>query len=165
MSYFAVKEIAEDVINSKLYRLDFYSDRLNLSEEEMRKIFACINDYLRRVHKVYPDVSFIMGLSTSESDSCHKVVVKTGKRGRPKKIVEGKKVAPHIHIAGVGKKVNPALKMVKDKIDKKFIARAGVKVSKISPLTGLCFVDYIDSQADSCRSVGDFDFDCLKYAL
>lgn len=165
MGYFSVSELPFfDNLDVKFYELDFFSPRLDLSYEELVKVFNCFNDYARRIQAEYPEVSFMLGLSKVESKDCRKVAVNTGKRGRPRKVVVGKEIKPHIHIAGVGKKIKPAMQAFKEKIDKKF-AYSGVKVAQVKSFSGLGFVDYINSQSDACRCVGSFDFDGFKSSI
>ena len=165
MGYFSVSELPFfENIDAKFYQLQFFSDKLELSYDELVKVFNCFNDYARRVNVEYPEASFMIGLSSSDSSDCRKIAVKSGKRGRPKKIVEGKKVAPHIHIAGVGKKIKPAMQAFKEKIDKKF-AYSGVKVARVNSFSGAGFVEYINMQSDACRCVGSFDFDGFKSSI
>jgi hypothetical protein len=151
-----------EYLNTQFYMLHFFNKYLYLSDNDMDQIFDCIRDYARRANKLYPEASFFLGLSSTDSQDCSEKKLKTGKAGRPKKIIEGKKVNKHIHIAGTGKKICPAMSFVKERLDKKFELESDGPVCKIESWKGINAVAYIYKQADKIRTVGDFDFDKLK---
>lgn len=55
-----------------------------------------------RYHCRKSDVSWMCGFSTTSSDDAHAEYIRTGKRGRPKKMIVGSGVDAHLHDLLVG---------------------------------------------------------------
>lgn len=127
-----------------------------LTESDYKTIVEKFKYHCRR-----DGVSWLTVFSTTESESAEQTTIKTGKAGRPKKQVKGKKIDGHIHNVLLGSAKLSARKTalaLKKSIDKK----AAKKVCKVEHIgDGLHFyntVKYNLKQADIVRTGGAFDF-------
>ena len=113
----------------------------------------------------FPDVSvLIVGSSTESKDGkCKKVIIKTGKRGRPKTEVQGTKAEKHMHGLVISEHEKTDLRGIKKKItahcQRARKKNLSLKQQKIKPLNGMNIVQYMDGQSDFKFSCGSFDFD------
>lgn len=64
--------------------------------KEMDKLYHMVKNYIKR--NGYNDASFIIGISNTDSKTAKVNYIKTGKKGRPKRIINGKKIDWHIHL-------------------------------------------------------------------
>lgn len=125
-----------------------------------------VADYLQitdivRYYSKKDGVSFMTVYSTTESDNAMRIAIRTGKRGRPKTIVDGTKTSGHIHCSIVGNKEKSASKTartVKERLDKKFNRKICRVVSKGNGEHAFNWISYSLRQADIKRTGGDFDF-------
>lgn len=125
-----------------------------------------LEDYLRiveqfRYHCRKSDISWICGYSTTSSDDANTEYLRTGKRGRPKKMIVGSSVDGHQHNLFIGTEQTSAYSTVHriaGALDKKY----GKKVCRVKTVSsGLHLhnsIQYITRQSDVLRSGGDFDF-------
>lgn len=99
--------------------------------------------------------------STTDSKTARQKVVRTGKRGRPKKFVKGKKIEGHTHNIIIGtrdKSAYSTAQKIKKSIDKKYNRKVCKVVSKSNSAHAYNFMKYCLKQADIVRTGGDFDF-------
>lgn len=112
--------------------------------------------------------SWLAVYSTTESKTARSAAVRTGKRGRPKKSIQGKKEDGHIHNIIVGTKEKSAHSIahkIKDSLDKKYkrkicsvISKGNCDISKGESDHAYNVMSYCMKQADIIRTGGDFDF-------
>ena len=121
---------------------------------------------LRRLCKDNEGLSFRLITSTHESTGyIEKVTVKTGKPGRPKTIVKGKKAVNHCHGVIINESTGTDIYAVKKDLQvyfrKRRQKRSNLKTQKIKDAwqNNLSIIKYMDRQADSTHSYGSFDFD------
>ncbi len=106
-------------------------------------------------------VSWLAVYSTTNGKTAQQTVIKTGKRGRPKKSVKGIKEAGHVHcvIKGTAEKsAYSTVQKIKKSIDKTYGRKASKIISKGNTDHAYYFMFYSFRQADIVRSGGDFDF-------
>ena len=124
------------------------------------------NDFLRlcevvRYHCNRDGVSYILGFSTTNAKTAKSVYQRTGKRGRPTKIIVGRKVNGHCHNIFIGTKRKSCWTTV-SKIAKAINRKSGKRITKIRTISnGIDVYDYtgyILKQSDTIRSGGSFDF-------
>lgn len=109
------------------------------------------------------DTSFLTVYSETESKDAKQSTIKTGKRGRPKKTVIGKKKAPHVHTIFIGKHAHKTALATKNSLNK-WAKKNGstVNVCRIKHLSdgehihNTVYYDY--RQASHIRTGGSFDF-------
>lgn len=104
--------------------------------------------------------SWLTAYSTTDSKTATVTYERTGKRGRPKKIIVGDKVDGHCHNLILSRK---AANDIKKSIDKTYKERGfNKRVSRVKCVSdGLHLfntVEYCIRQADICNSGGDFKF-------
>ena len=152
-----------------LYRLDLYM------APTKRDIYA-LENACRRYQKQYPYVSWFIAISTTKThaDKVYRYAgekrvknyrtysrrspQKTGKRGRPKMVVDGERTSLHIHQGAVGsggQSANTFQKKVAVAMNKRY---GGKKVASPKSMKGAAFIAYCYEQADSFHTGGDFDF-------
>lgn len=118
----------------------------------------------------FPDVSvLIVGSSTESKDGrCKKVTINTGKRGRPKTVVQGTKAEKHLHGLIISENERIDLRTIKDKLTKHCqkarMRNPSLKQQKTKPLNGMDIVQYMTGQSDYKFSYGSFDFDYFNDA-
>lgn len=123
----------------------------------------------------YKDVFFVIGASQTKGDTAQKVKVNT--KGRPKYVVRGKIVRPHLHIACYGflapsfsseimKKLNKNIyKSKNDYINRGYKHRFLYTIDKLNNDTNdLYFIPYIWRQSEVFLSHGNSNFKKLKDA-
>ena len=122
--------------------------------------------WLRRLCEANEELSFMLVTSTHESKgTIQKTTVRTGKAGRPKTVVQGKKAEKHIHGLIVNESTDTDIQDVKKDLQayckKRRKKRQNLKTQKITEVWqgNLSIVKYMERQADSTHSYGDFDFE------
>lgn len=141
------------MIDSTLYSVEIYKQGITL--DGYYKIVSLMR-YLCKKN----NISFLCVLSTTNSLFAIPLIEQTGKRGRPKRKVYGKKVPPHVHTAVIGTAEKSAFSTAQ-KICKRLKEKhdiAGKVVSKGQGQHGQNYISYLYRQADIVRSGGDFDF-------
>lgn len=135
-------------------------------EECVESYVNCLNDKLRGMCDKYKGISFIFVMSDKKSDiNIYKRTIKTGKRGRPKKITVGTKTNNHCHGLIVNQSEEINIKDVKKDLAKYLRKQKEkhkyLKQQKIKYIwsDGLPIVSYMDRQSNHKRKYGDFDFD------
>lgn len=140
------------------YSIEIYKTPLSISEFE-NMIVERLKYYGRR-----DGVSWLAVYSTTDSKNAKQAVERTGKRGRPRKVVKGKKVEGHAHVLIIGNKEKSAYstaQTVKNSIDKKYQyynKKMSKVVSKGDNAHAYNFMEYSMKQADTVRTGGEFDF-------
>lgn len=101
----------------RFYEIDFLNSS-KIDQKLSDNLKESTNEHSE--YKTFPEVSFFLGLSNTESDinNCIKSTDKTGKAGRPKTVISGKKVPYHIHIISTGKNVTKANELLQQAINK-----------------------------------------------
>lgn len=158
MSY----EEYEDFITlpATVYGIDVFNPKEGLTQQD---IFSILNT-LHRYRAAYLFVSFL--LVTSTTDAVRREVIRTGKRGQPKKVPVGKKVPQHVHIAVIGDEQHSAYtykEAVQEAINKrladgKFRIKSTKDESKGHKEHAANYIGYCFRQADSVRTAGEFNF-------
>lgn len=137
---------------SVLYSVEIY---LELSPADFQKLFQKFRYYCRK-----ENCSFLLVYSTTESKTAKRQKIKSCKRGRPKKIIQGTPVAGHCHSAVV--KSDGSARQCCISIKKALDKKAGKPISKIiskgSGIHAENYIQYSIRQADSIRQGGDFSF-------
>lgn len=107
------------------------------------------------------DVSYLLGYSSTDSKTAKPKYKKTGKRGRPQKVIQGKKINGHIHSEFIGdknKSCRQTVLTIANAINKKELK----KITKINSIPNGVdvhdYTGYILRQSDAIRSGGEFDF-------
>lgn len=147
---FRFSDLRRVIYEAVLYRIELYT------EIDERDIMSYLNT-LRRIQKRFPHVSYFMAVSSVESKTAQKTCEYTGKRGRPKIVVRGKKVRLHIHQGAIGNKDGSAYKFQKE-VAKSLNKRFGKKVTRVVSMEGLDYITYSYEQSKSFRKGGSFDF-------
>ena len=115
-----------------------------------------------RYHCRKSDVSWMCGFSTTSSDDAHAEYIRTGKRGRPKKMIVGSGVDAHLHDLLVGTESKSAYSTA-NKLCKLLNKKYGKRVAQVHSVSDgehLCnSIRYITRQANVMRSGGAFDFE------
>ena len=145
--------LSDYLLDSTIYAVYLYRE---ITEKEYLQICGILRYYCRR-----DNVNWLAVFSTTESKSAELKYKKTGKRGRPKKQVFGKKVAGHTHISVKGKKGKSAYKtaqIIKRAFNKKYHKPISRIISKGNSIDARVWIGYTLKQADILRSGGDFDF-------
>lgn len=145
--------------------IDYYTKRtayqiwlfdVDLSEQEYLRIVEQFRYHCRKA-----DVSWICGYSTTSSDDAHAEYLRTGKRGRPKRVVSGSGVDAHQHNLMIGTESNSAYSTahrICKALNKKY-KRKVAQVHSVSDGAHLCnSIGYITRQSDVMRSGGSFNF-------
>ncbi len=136
----------------------------------------CFNDFKSEYSNIWAKckrdgVSCYVGFSKTDSETAQKKYLKTGKRGRPRTLVEGDPVSGHIHMVFVGSEKKSARKTAedyKDSVNKRYKKRGfPVNISSMRSVSDGIelwdYVHYIEKQSFPVWSAGDFDFkDYLK---
>ena len=109
------------------------------------------------------NMSWLACYSTTDSSTAKQDVSRSGKRGRPRKIVKGSKVDGHVHISVKGnadKSAYSTAHKIKNDLDLHYWKKI-CKVESKGSCTGAHaknWVQYSFRQADIERSGGEFDF-------
>ncbi len=137
----------------------FYGIEFVQSGVEKRDVHA-LNTWLRRKSDK-EGLSFLLDESTTENAYTERYV-RTGKRGRPKRVVVGDKVGRHVHCIIGSSDSSLNVKELKtttsEYLRKRQKKRKNLKQHKIKELTGMYIVKYQYNQADHRYSYGDYDF-------
>lgn len=145
------------MIDSTLYSVEIYKQ--DISIEEFNRIVA-----LFRYQCQKSGSSFLLILSTTNSTFAFPIIEQTGKRGRPRRKVYGRKVAPHLHSAVLGTAEKSAFSVCQEickRLKEKHVI-AGKVVSKGREQHAVNYIEYCFRQADVVRSGGDFDFATME---
>lgn len=135
---------------------DFYVLEIDEKFENMDKALLFLrrlNDMLRYWFK-NKNISFIIGMSKVDSKSAVKGNMKNHKQGRPKTIIYGKKIKPHIHAVLYGEKVCTNALTATRRINK----NAEKTIAKAYKARDSGYVPYLIKQSSNIRTFGDFDF-------
>lgn len=122
--------------------------------------------WLRRKNRK-DNTSFLLCDSSTDSIGCDSEYIKTGKRGRPKKTVLGKKVGRHIHgiLISQDQSADAIKNDLTEYIQKRRKRNSTLKQQKVSELNQMYIVKYITRQADHIYQSNDFDFDYFNNDL
>lgn len=148
-------------LDAKLYAVNVYYPKEGLTQQDKNSMLNTLHRYRGK----HPYVSFLYIESTTGNVKGRRTI-KTGKPGRPKKVVKGKKVAPHVHIAAIGTEDRSAytyVEEVKKAINKRFqrkepYTKRCKRESKGNRMHAVNYISYCLEQADLRRTAGDFDF-------
>lgn len=123
----------------------------------------------------YKDIFFVVGASQTKGDTAQKIKINT--KGRPKYVVHGKKVKPHLHIAcysfwapsfssEIMKKLNKNIyKSPNDYINRGYKHRFLYTIQKLNnDINDLYFIPYVWRQSEVFLSHGNNIFKKLKDA-
>lgn len=145
------------MIDSTLYSVEIYKQGITL--DGYYKIVSLMR-YLCKKN----NISFLCVLSTTDSLFAISYFEKSGKRGRPKRKVNGRKVAAHVHTAVIGTAEKSAFSVCQEICKRlKNKHRISAKtVSKGREQHAYNFVKYLFNQADITRSYGEFDFATME---
>ena len=144
---------------------DMYSVKATVYFIEIYKAFDK-QDFLRlcetvRYYCQKDNISYLFAFSTTDSKTAKPKYQMTGKRGRPRKVIQGKKVDGHIHNAFVGDK-NKSCRQTILKIAKAINKKETKKITKINSISNGVdvhdYAGYILRQSDIIRSGGEFNF-------
>lgn len=162
------------VKNTKNYFLKRHCYYTSIEEaiKDMKKIYARIK-YNIEQHEKFKDISFIIGASETNGKTALKIKVKT--KGRPKYMVKGIKVRPHIHIAFYGKLAPTFARFMATKLNKniykdynsykkrKYKSKRLYTINKLKGYgNGLEYIHYIWNQSEKVLTYGNLDFENLK---
>lgn len=107
------------------------------------------------------DVSYLLGYSQTDSNNANVIYERTGQRGRPKKIITGKTIEPHLHPLIIGNP-NKSAWSTACNISKYLNKLYGGTVTKIVAKGDNYHlyntIGYIYRQSDIVRTFGEFDF-------
>ena len=158
--------------NYAICRQDFYN---NIEEciKDAKRIYSRMKRLAMKNSK-YKDISFVVGASQTKGDTAQKVKVNT--KGRPKYIVRGKKIKPHLHIAcysffapsfssEIMKRLNKNVyKTKEDYINRGYKHRLLYTLKKLNQDTNdLYYIPYIWKQSEKFFSHGNLNFKELKW--
>ena len=141
------------MIDSTLYSVEIYKQGVSI--EEFNRIVAVFRYQCQK-----SGASFLSIYSTTNSLFTFPLIEKTGKRGRPKRKVYGRKVAAHVHACVIGRAEKSAFSVCQE-ICKRLKNRHKIMskiVSKGREQHAVNYIEYCFRQADVVRSGGDFDF-------
>lgn len=72
-------------------------DSMDLLEKTLKNIYQCMLR-LKRKNPCYAHISFLVGISETDSKDAKPVYIYSHKKGRPRKVIVGSKTKRHIHI-------------------------------------------------------------------
>jgi hypothetical protein len=156
-----IKICAEYVANAPTFDSALEFVQSGVSNEDI----TALKMWLRR-YKNY-EISFYLADSSTDAKGCKKIVIKTGKAGRPKTQVKGKKVGRHIHGLIISTSKNTDIKAVKNDLNtycnKRRKKNQKLKQQKISIINDMFLAKYFNRQSDhEYRGGVTFDFDYFK---
>jgi hypothetical protein len=155
-----IKELYVKPLDSPVYVVECYvveKYKRDMTSKEIR----AIHDILINTVKKYSGVSFLLADSTTDNKTANKYKEYTGKKGRPKRIVEGVKTLRHTHIRLIGNKsisANKAAERVKERINKRYKDKLSRSYSRGTGQHAVNDLAYCFRQADHVYKSGDFDF-------
>ncbi len=146
--------------------LDYFRLQANCYCIEIYATPLSIQDYLVICEKIRyyckkDGISWMAVYSTTDSNTAKSTVIHTKKRGRPQKVIQGKKVDGHIHNLFIGnenKSAYSTVNQIKKSLDKKYKKPICKVVSKGRDYHAYNTMCYNLKQADIVRTGGDFDF-------
>lgn len=141
-------------IDATAYSIEIYQKPI--SEHDFLVIVEKMKYYCRK-----DGVSWLAVYSTTDSKDAEQEVIRTGKRGRPCKNVQGTKIEGHTHNIIVGtteKSAYTTAHAIKKSIDKKYKKKVCMVKSKGNTAHAYHDMCYCLRQADIVRTGGDFDF-------
>jgi hypothetical protein len=139
------------------YRIDVYNKRQEFSRTDYSRIYEKLRYYARQ-----KGVDFFAVFSSTASSSATRVTLHTGERGRPRAIVQGYKIAPHIHCAVSGKKAHAVAVAVCEKLNKQASQKIARPISLGNEKHLANFYEYARRQADIFRSNNRAYFNNLR---
>lgn len=155
-----------------------YTDSAPHYEDSCSMVVSGVNDkdvnalrvFLQNETKKLPSFAWLMADSTTESYGyCEKCVKRSGKVGRPKTIVEGKKVGRHVHILGVSLTTETDLNRVRNDFKKNINRRKekhpNLKQPKTKPCDSMNYIAYMTRQADHLYSSTNFDWEYFDFYM
>ena len=101
------------VLPSILYSIEIH--QRHITEKDVYSV----DNALRRYRKCCPDTSFFRAISQKDSKSAKRKTIKTGKRGRPRTKVLGRKKPLHLHIGVLGNSAHKYATLVQKAIKKR----------------------------------------------
>lgn len=152
-----------------VYCMEWYGEHTELD-------IMALENACRRYAIKNPDVTCFIAGSDTESKTARKEKIFTGKRGRPKIIVNGKKVRAHVHIGAIGSNGASAKSFLLN-VSKVLNKRAGKKVTKVYSMTmyeendngekelvskGAKYIVYCHKQANFFHTIGNYDLSQFK---
>lgn len=136
------------------YEVNYFD---TLSAEEFRQFTDILRYYCKQKGVYYYSV-----FSSTSSRRAHKAVIHNGQRGRPKSVVFGIPVSPHVHTVVVGDNAHSAAQAICKSLNRK----AGKNITKLVSISDEAhlrnFVRYSARQADIERSNARQFFNQLK---
>lgn len=140
-------------IPATVYYIHLYK---TLDKREFLRLCENIRYYCQK-----DDISYLLGFSKTDSKSAKIKYLKTGKRGRPQRIITGKKVNGHCHNVFVGTQEKSCRQTVL-KIAKSLNKKEPRKITRIQSISNGAdvhdFTGYILRQSDILRAGGSFGF-------
>ena len=140
-------------IPATVYYIEIYK---TFDRQEFLRLCETVRYYCQK-----DDISYLLGFSKTDSKSAKIKYLKTEKRGRPQRIITGKKVDGHCHNAFIGTQEKSCRKTVL-KIAKALNKKQPRKITKIQSISNGAdvydYTGYILRQSDIIRSSGSFDF-------
>lgn len=140
-------------VPAQVYYIEIYKA---FDKQEFLRLCETVRYYCKN-----NDVSYLLGFSTTDSKTAKIKYRKTGKRGRPQRIITGKKIDGHCHntfIGTVDKSCRQTVLRISNAINKK----EKHKITKINSISNGAdvhdFTGYVLRQSDIVRSGGSFDF-------
>lgn len=159
--------------NYAICRQTYYKD-MQECIKDTKRIYSMMTRLIKKNNK-YEYISFVVGASQTRGDTARKVKEKT--KGRPKYVVYGENVKPHLHIAVYGlfapsfcseirKELNKNIyKTKKDYINRGYKHKMLYTLKKLNQDTnGLYYIPYIWQQSEAFLSHGKLNFEELKKA-
>lgn len=145
----------------EIYKTGYFiaiNNKIPLTEKDIEAIRLKL---ARLTHK-RPGLVWFMATSTTESTGkVEKVVIHTGRRGRPANAVRGEKIPFHAHI-GIYSKDNRSPYSDAVEVAHLINKRKGKVASERAMSNGgLCYMKYANRQADHFYTSGNFDFDYI----
>ena len=116
---------------------------------------------MNNARKRYPTVSFYIGASCVKGKSASRTYVHTGKRGRPRCVINGATTAHHLHVVVYGKGSAAFCNFVRDKLNKQHNCQYA-STQCISNRSAHA-IRYVVRQSYASRHGGDFDFEDYSY--
>lgn len=171
-TYNDLRKVSVKVTKNYYLKRHSYYTSIEEAIKDMRKIYARIK-YNIETHEEFKNISFIIGASETDGKTAIKIKQKT--KGRPKYIVKGKKVKPHIHIAFYDKMAPTFANYITSKLNKNIYKNfesynnrdyKHKKLYTIEKLhgygNGLEYIHYIWNQSEKVMTYGNLDFEKLK---
>ena len=129
--------------------------------------------YTAEANEMYKDVSSMICIRQTKGKTAIKTKQKT--KGRPKYLISGEKVKPHIHIAIYGTNAPKFTREITDKLNKNLYKNyeeyknRGFKSNRLFTFDkfkdnyhGAYYIPYMFRQAENCYSFGNMEFNKMK---